>query len=385
MNKRTHVYAVAAFLYCMLSILLINCGQSEEYYSMPDIEYKLVVVDSIGVDFGEEEYMLGWPVDPTYSPDGRIFIPDRFKHKVLVFSKSGEYLSSIGREGEGPGEFRMPSTVEILPDGRILIASVGRYALFDSTFSFVQQNVASGYSMVSIKEVLDDVSFIGTMMTIESVDTGPLFSVTLGKWNMFGDEPTIIFYSYENTWEMGDPGTVDYTESREDELLYCASTDGHVFYARSSIDELSIHCCDPDGSEYLLIEDENIHRVRKTQEELNAEMQKHTSNFNAMLSRTGRSVDGIEIILDPYRRIIREMFVDGQDRLWVRMGIYPGTVYRVYDFEGNVLFHAQVDYAGSQLELNDWAINGDENGILAVSTSMEDYQRVYMLELRPAE
>ena len=371
---------------CIFSILLMNCGQTEEYFPLPDIEYKLEVVDSIGVEFGEEEYMLAWPTDPTYSPDGRIFIVDRLKHEVSVFSKRGEYLESIGREGEGPGEFNMmPSTVEMIPDGGVLIASTDRYAVFDSSFAFVDQDVADGYRMMSIKKVLDDGSFIGTEMSLESVETGPVFSITLGKWELFEDEPIITFYSYENTWDLSSPGTIDYTDSREDGLSYCASMDGHVFYARSSIDELSIHCCSPDGSEYLLIEDANIHRVRKTQNELDAEMQRYMSFFNAMGARSGRSVDDVEIILDQYRQIIKEMFTDNQDRLWVRMGIYPGTVYRVYDFDGNVLFHAEVDYAGNQLDLNSWAINGDENGILAVNTSMEYCQRVYILELVLAE
>lgn len=370
---------------CIFSILLINCGQPEEYFPLPDIEYKLIVVDSIGVELGEDEYMLAWPTDPTYSPDGRIFIVDRFKNKVLVFSPNGEYLASIGREGEGPGEFTMPVTVEILQNGGVLIASSGKYALFDSTFSFAEQYLTTGYRMMSIKEVLNDGSFIGTEMSLESVETGPVSTITLGKWEMFEDEPGITFYSYENTWDLSNPGTIDFTGSREENLLYCASTDGHVFCARSSIDELSIHCCNPDGSEYQLIDDENIHRVRKTQDELDAEMQSYVSFFNAMGARSGRSADDIEIILDPYREIVKGMFIDGQERLWVRMGIYPGIVYRVYDFDGNVLFHAEVDYAGDQLDLNNWAINGDENGILAVNTSMEYCQRVYILELNPAE
>ncbi|MCD4701129.1 MAG: 6-bladed beta-propeller, partial [Candidatus Aegiribacteria sp.] len=118
---------------CMISMLLVNCGQPEEYFPIPDIEYKLEVVDSIGVEFGEDEYMFAWPTDPTYSPDGRILIVDRLKNRVLIFSPDGEYMASIGREGEGPGEFNMPSTVEILPDGGVLIGSSGRYAVFDST------------------------------------------------------------------------------------------------------------------------------------------------------------------------------------------------------------------------------------------------------------
>ena len=75
------------------------------------------------------------------------------------------------------------------------------------------------------------------------------------------------------------------------------------------------------------------------------------------------------------------MFVDGENRLWVEMGIYRGTVFRVYDLEGNFLFNAMVDYPGNWLTLNCWTIEADENGILAM-TDLNGYsQKVYLLEL----
>jgi hypothetical protein len=384
-SKGQYSIQVVSLLFIII-IPIMNCGQTEEYFPMPEIEYKLVVVDSIGVEFGEEEYMFAQPQDPTLSSDGRIFVLDALKHTVMVYSPEGEFLDSIGREGEGPGEFNNPSGVEILPDGSVLIESMDKYALFDSTFSFVDQYVTTGFSPLSIRQILDDGSFIGTKFILSVGENGPVTTRILGKFELFEEDPSVTFYSDENTWDIsGDPGVFDFTRNREEGLIYCASTDGHVFYARSSINELYIHCCSSDGSEYMIIEDENIHRVRKTQEELDAEMQSYLSAFRSIGSRTGRSFDDLEIILDPYKRIIKEMFVDSQERLWVRIGIYPGTVYRVYDFDGNILFHAEVDYPGNQLDLNNWAINGDENGILAVNESMEEYQRVYILEMRPVE
>ncbi|MBN2587926.1 MAG: hypothetical protein JXA64_07725 [Candidatus Fermentibacteraceae bacterium] len=195
----------------------------------------------------------------------------------------------------------------------------------------------------------------------------------------------MVFLTFENDWDLNSPGTIDYTDDRDAALNYCASGNGRVFYSRSAIDDFVIHCCEPDGSEFLLIEEEMPHRVRKTDDELELEMNSTRSWFNAMGSRAGRSADDFEIILDPYRRTIMGMFIDGEERLWVRLGKYPGIVFRVYDMAGNILFHAMVEYRGDQLDLNNWDINGDRYGFLAVNNSMEYCQRVYMLELVEAE
>lgn len=39
-------------------------------------------------------------------PDGNYYVPDVRDNRIVVFDSDGNYLRSIGRDGEGPGEFR---------------------------------------------------------------------------------------------------------------------------------------------------------------------------------------------------------------------------------------------------------------------------------------
>lgn len=39
--------------------------------------------------------------DPAFSPDGRVFVVDRLKHSIFVYSPNGQYLTTIGRGGKG--------------------------------------------------------------------------------------------------------------------------------------------------------------------------------------------------------------------------------------------------------------------------------------------
>jgi len=79
----------------------------------------------IGGEEESEEYLIGVISGVTTDPAGQIYLLDAQLNEVMVLSPEGEYLQSIGREGEGPGEFTRPQDVFLTSDG--LIAVVQRF------------------------------------------------------------------------------------------------------------------------------------------------------------------------------------------------------------------------------------------------------------------
>lgn len=63
------------------------------------------------------------------TPDGKIVVLDRQGSKVSVFSSDGAPLASFGREGDGPGEFRNPTSLAILEDGTVVVHEYQKRAL----------------------------------------------------------------------------------------------------------------------------------------------------------------------------------------------------------------------------------------------------------------
>jgi len=55
------------------------------------------------------------PVAIVYD-ENRLFVLDSEDEEIKVFSKSGAFLYSFGRKGQGPGEFQMPTDMDILSD-----------------------------------------------------------------------------------------------------------------------------------------------------------------------------------------------------------------------------------------------------------------------------
>ena len=360
-------------------MILIGCGADESPPELPYIDYILVITDSIGVETGDPEYMLIWPVGLTHSPEGNIVYTDRMKHAVFIYTPDGEFIRTIGREGSGPGEFQFPGGLNFYSNGNLLIRDQDGIALFDSNYEY-QDQMTWPFLTPSIVSALDSGGFIGIRTTAKP-DEGKIKMVsTLARWD--GDEDSSMkYFSIEFEMSM-EPDVIDFTRSREHTIYCCATLNGRVFYSQSSIDKFEIHGCEPDGTPFLHIVDEDFHRIRKSEGELQTEMDNYNSVINMM---TGGSPIDIPVVLDPYKRAVLGMFIDGEERLWIRLGCYPGIIYRVYDMTGEILFHALVSYPGNPLDLISWSITGDEHGFLGFDTAQDEYQRIYMLELIEAE
>ena len=81
---------------------------------------RLVEEASIGVEFGEDAYMFG-QVRAIAATDEEIYVLDQQVSMIRVYDVEGRHLRDIGKEGEGPGEFRQPASMVIGPKGRIYV------------------------------------------------------------------------------------------------------------------------------------------------------------------------------------------------------------------------------------------------------------------------
>ena len=67
----------------------------------------------------EEEVLLGVVFDAMAGPHGDLFLIDRQLSQVLRYSSEGELLTTLGRQGDGPGELNLPTGMLLLEDGQI--------------------------------------------------------------------------------------------------------------------------------------------------------------------------------------------------------------------------------------------------------------------------
>lgn len=81
---------------------------------------------SIGELDGPEEYLFGNVESVAVDDDRNTYVLDGQAQHVRVFDSAGVYVETLGRRGEGPGEFDLADAVAVLSDGRVAVRDPGR-------------------------------------------------------------------------------------------------------------------------------------------------------------------------------------------------------------------------------------------------------------------
>ncbi|MDE2876801.1 MAG: 6-bladed beta-propeller [Gemmatimonadota bacterium] len=92
----------------------------------------------IGSLMGEEWEQFGEVQKVMFDGAGRLHVFDGQAERIFVVDTDGSLIREIGREGEGPGEFRMAVDFVALEDGRVAVADLEHraYHLFDANGDF---------------------------------------------------------------------------------------------------------------------------------------------------------------------------------------------------------------------------------------------------------
>ncbi len=84
-------------------------------------ETGLTLEARVGVLDGSAEYELGRVMQVAIGKDKAFIIADDGVPALRVYDSSGTFVRVIGRNGDGPGEYRSMGGVRTLPDGRIVL------------------------------------------------------------------------------------------------------------------------------------------------------------------------------------------------------------------------------------------------------------------------
>jgi hypothetical protein len=81
----------------------------------------------------DEDVIFGVVRGIALGDNGDVYVLDVQLNQIHVFDKDGVFIHDIGREGEGPGEFRRPSSMFILPDSRVAVVQSmpGKFVLLN--------------------------------------------------------------------------------------------------------------------------------------------------------------------------------------------------------------------------------------------------------------
>ncbi len=214
MIPRTKIASIILFLSAFI-MLVSSGGQKAGWKGKIEEENGVIVVKnpkqpmygeevfrlkeelSIGEQKRRAEYMFSRVIDIAVDEEEKIYVLDVKECHIKVFSKNGEYLKTIGKEGQGPGEMRFPGALVITPQQEILVndatarklhfftldgkflraVSQTKMWLFSSPKADQKGNIVAGY-MIPGQEVIYDLKKFDSQLK----DLFTIFSTRILKY-----------------------------------------------------------------------------------------------------------------------------------------------------------------------------------------------------------
>ncbi len=258
----------------------------------------------------EEDVIFGVIRDAAVDDAGNVYLLDVQLNQVHVFDRNGKFVRDIGREGEGPGEFRRPSSLFLMPDGKVAIvqAMPGKFILLTPDGlpggdfhapappdGGMQMFFDAGRAGKSI--VLGTREFKRSEGSFAETRSLKLLSAT--------GEPRATIASQTDTHDMAN---MSFDEKKLGTPVWSASSDGRL-YVSSDFDAYRIERYDANGKLDRVIEREYPHRARSKEE--------MEDNKPQIRFRTSQGAQSPDVKASPTDRDILRMFARDDGSLWV--------------------------------------------------------------------
>ena len=182
MKKNLFPKAIVLVFFLIFGLLLTNCRKKQEtepQWTVEEVDGVRVVKNSAEPLHGEFDFDLeedlsigGDPEkDNYYFPRGvsriridhqsNIYAVDSKNRRVQKYDRNGKYMATIGRQGQGPGEFGHPSEIFLDSHGKIWIfdASARAFKVFTSSGVYEKNVVVK--AMLQQAFILDKGYIIG--------------------------------------------------------------------------------------------------------------------------------------------------------------------------------------------------------------------------------
>lgn len=217
---------------------------------------KLVLSEDylIGDSLDEEEMIAEVSFIAVDDADN-LFVLDYKSHNIKVFDSDGNYVRTIGKQGQGPGELNTPGGLQILPDGTLLVEDTlnRRLSYFKPDGTFIKNvSIADRTSLITLV-VSESGSYLGRELIIED---NKLF------WEVRKFDKDLKPQFTIDRIEFPNPVT-DNINVFEQVFFFTFDRDGNILYGNPK--EYTIKVFSPDGK--LIRKIEKNYDPRKLTEE----------------------------------------------------------------------------------------------------------------------
>jgi hypothetical protein len=105
-------------------VRVVHNGKTGKWGKNPKVSLELV--RTIGtIEAEDDNFLFYMPSDIALDSLGNMYILDSGNHRIQKFTPDGQYITTIGNKGQGPGEFVYPLSLDVDSDAYLYISDPG--------------------------------------------------------------------------------------------------------------------------------------------------------------------------------------------------------------------------------------------------------------------
>ncbi|PIE53385.1 hypothetical protein CSA37_01635 [Candidatus Fermentibacteria bacterium] len=357
-----HLTVLAAVMIAAINTIACH-GRSK---SNGVIEKTLVVVDSLGVEYGVENQVYGDIAAAMQINDTTIVILDKGYQELRIYDHNGSYLYTKNYNGNGPYEYQCAANLALRANGIGVFESIRPPKFIEMDMMLEPENAVTIGESRTLNEpwYVNSETIAGYIRYYTMVNDIPTMGIEICTWNAATGERLETIYERGQELLSLDNGYGLFVDM---EACVAASSNGRVYVAENKeANEVTVYSLDGNAIDTLRIENEAGFR---TPEEVEQEL----------IWRKLR--DGDLGDWNPNNESLGVIDIQIQDSLgyvWICSGSYCQPYFTVYNMNGDIEFTCVCEGLPSN-ELMGFGIT--DSGYLAYTISPVTYPRVYLLEM----
>ena len=124
---------ISVFSYCQKiesknGVRIVHNDSEGKWGKDPKVSLKLMRTIG-GIDTLDENFAFRSPFDVALDKMGNIYILDNGNNRIHKFSADAEFITTIGRQGQGPGDFNSPISLDIDSNGYFCVSELGNHRI----------------------------------------------------------------------------------------------------------------------------------------------------------------------------------------------------------------------------------------------------------------
>ena len=305
----------------------------------------------IGKENDENSRFYKW-LSLDVDQDGNIYVMDRGSFRIQKFDKEGRYMKTMGREGQGPGEFSQPNYITLDEGGNIYVKDGTKAHIFDRDSQFMRSfpiPLSSNYFKIT-----KEGNFLGERKIIMPPDKLSEDVVLMNdKSTVLKEIASFPSIKMDSMFNRKDRFAIQVPE-----LCFCPSIKDYAIYGFPS--EYRLFVVDSSGEvKKIIVKDEPFEKISgKERNKIIDVLMENIKSRKSARQEPRRELEK-RVLISKFRPFYDEIRLDEEgyiyaEKLKSRLSEDKGCEFDFFNNEGQYLYRVKIPEGISNIEIIKW-------------------------------